>query len=103
MLGGENREELIERAIREKKLVHFDYHGFNRIAEPHVYGITNRIKQFLGYQVDGGSSRGGIPDWRRFDLHEIKNLQVLEKTFPGKRPFPSGKHSHWGYQIAVVE
>ena len=96
-------EELIKRAIREKKLIHFDYHGFNRIAEPHVYGITNGIRQFLGYQVAGGSSRGGIPDWRRFDLHEIRTLQVFEETFPRRRPVPSGKHSPWDYQIAVVE
>jgi len=95
-------EELIISAIGEKKLVQFDYHGFNRIAEPHVYGKTNGKRQFLGYQVDGGSSRGGIPDWRRFDLHGIRNLRVLEETFPGKRPFPSSKHSHWDHKIAVV-
>jgi len=93
---------LIEQAIREKKLVQFTYSGHPRIVEPHVLGVNGGITQFLGYQVGGSSSSGGIPEWRRFDLPKMSGLSIRPETFPGPRPFPSGKHSSWDYQIAIV-
>lgn len=44
-------EQEIRRALAEKKLVEFYYHGFYRIAEPHILGINGGVKQLLGYQV----------------------------------------------------
>lgn len=96
-------EETLIRAITEKKLIEFHYQGKPRIAEPHIYGITNGIRQLLGYQVNGYSSRGNLPDWRRFDLHEIVGLRVIEELFPGRRPCPSGRHSHFDRRIATVD
>lgn len=95
-------EQLIKTAIAEKRLLEFYYHGLHRVAEPHVLGINGGIKQLLAYQVRGQSSSGGLPEWRRFDLPEISGLSILDETFPGRRPTPSGKHSKWDYQIAVV-
>jgi len=34
--------ETIKQAIRDKKLIQFWYHNNQRIAEPHVLGITTR-------------------------------------------------------------
>ena len=47
--------DIIIQAINEKKVVKFDYHGFDRVAEPHVYGTLNGIKSILTYQIRGGS------------------------------------------------
>ncbi|MDO8267796.1 MAG: hypothetical protein Q7T32_08175 [Moraxellaceae bacterium] len=96
-------EEIIIQAIAQKKLVEFNYQGRPRIAEPHVYGITNGVKQLLGFQVRGHSSRGNLPDWRRFDLHEIIDLRIIEESFPGRRPYPSGRHSNFDHHIAIVD
>lgn len=92
----------IEQAIQNKKLIEFTYSGHLRVIEPHVLGVKAGVTQILGYQVGGTSNSGGIPEWRRFDLPKISGLSVSGQTFPGKRPFPSGKHSIWDYQIAIV-
>lgn len=95
-------EQILKAAIANKQLVEFSYSGHQRIAEPHVLGISGGALQFLGYQVGGSSSSGGIPEWRRFDLSKISNLKPLQQAFAGKRPFPSGKHSSWDQQLAIV-
>jgi hypothetical protein len=96
-------DQILKAAIASKSLVEFWYGNHQRIAEPHVLGVSGGLSQILGYQVEGSSSSGGIPEWRRFDLNKISKLSVLARSFPGRRPFPSGKHSAWDYQIAVVE
>lgn len=95
-------EQLIQQAIGAKKLIEFVYGGHPRLIEPHVLGVNGGVTQVLGYQVGGSSSSGGIPEWRRFDLPRISGLKLTSTSFPGRRPFPSGKHSSWDRQIAVV-
>jgi hypothetical protein len=95
-------QAIIQAAISAKKLLSFTYRGHKRIAEPHVLGLSSGSIQFLGYQIGGTSSSGGIPEWRRFDLNEVLFLQTLPDTFPGRRPFPSGRHSSWDRTIAIV-
>lgn len=95
-------ESEIKQAIAAKKLVEFTYHNRLRVVEPHVLGVNAGAKQLLGYQVRGGSSSGIIPEWRRFDLSEMSGFKALGESFPGRRQNPSGKHSSWDYQIAVV-
>lgn len=96
-------QQKIEQAIRSKSIVEFTYRGNRRIVEPHVLGVIGGILQVLGYQTDGSSSSGGIPEWRRFELSRISKLSVTRDSFPGRRPFPSGRHSSWDYQIVVVD
>lgn len=96
-------EQICKTAIADKKLVEFSYSGHSRIAEPHVLGVFGGATQLLGYQVGGSSRSGGIPEWRRFDLNKMSDLKVLAQSFPGQRPFPSGRHSPWDHRIAVVE
>lgn len=95
-------EQLIQQAIAEKKLIEFLYSGHPRLLEPHVLGVNSGVTEVLGYQVGGSSSSGGIPEWRRFDLLKMSGLKLTATLFPGRRPFPSGKHSSWDRQIAVV-
>ncbi|WP_150426992.1 hypothetical protein [Dechloromonas sp. CZR5] len=95
-------EQLIQQAITTKKLIEFLYSGHPRLIEPHVLGVNGCVTQVLGYQVGGSSSSGGISEWRRFDLPKISGLKLTSTSFPGRRPFPSGKHSSWDRQIAIV-
>ncbi|MEP6575642.1 MAG: hypothetical protein ABJB85_04365 [Nitrososphaerota archaeon] len=94
-------DSLIRNAIAEKR-IDFYYDGYHRIAEPHVYGTLDGKFEFLVYQTGGGSSSGGIPNWRRIKLDKISNLTITENQFAGKRPYPSGKHSSFDRRIAIV-
>ncbi|WP_082696179.1 WYL domain-containing protein [Aquitalea pelogenes] len=95
-------EQLIKDAIATKKIIQFSYGGHCRVIEPHILGVSKGVVQVLGYQLDGSSASGAVPDWRRFDLSRISALQITAQTFPGPRPFPSGKHSSWDYEITIV-
>jgi hypothetical protein len=95
-------ENPILEAIANKRLIQFQYNNLLRIAEPHVYGVTNGVKQILGYQMGGQSSNGNLPDWRRFDLTQIFQLTIISEPFPGRRLIPSGKHSSWDLRLSIV-
>ena len=60
-------------------MIEFTYHGYPRVAEPHVYGIKDGKRQILVYQIGGSTSSGKIPDWRRIILDEISGLRVVKK------------------------
>ncbi len=51
-------DDLIVAAIKEKRILSFAYNGHARIAEPHIYGISDGVHQLLGYQIRGSSSSG---------------------------------------------
>jgi len=97
-------ESIIIAVIKEKKVLSFTYSGYPRIVEPHIFGVNEGARQILGYQIRGGSKSGGaLPEWRRFQISAMQNLQMLDENFPGRRSYPSGKHSSWDQQILVVE
>lgn len=82
-------------AIEKRHLVRFIYHGKDRIAEPHDYGIQNGRVRLLSYQLRGETTQGPLPQWRLTDLDGISEFKVLDTTFPGNRPAPSGQHHKW--------
>jgi hypothetical protein len=81
-------------AIKNKRLIKFQYQGCERTTEPHDYGVIKGVRSVLVYQIRGESktkSRG----WKHIKEHEISQLQVLEEPFPGGRTVPSGQHKKW--------
>lgn len=92
----------IEYAIHETRLIEFIAAGHRRVCEPHVLGVQHNGAAVLTYQVGGGSSAGGLPQWRRFNLRDIHNLRVTEVRFNGARPTQGGQHSPFDRTIAVV-
>src|SRR5579884_2650862 len=91
-------------AIQNRLLVEFEYHGLPRIAEPHDYGVVeeNKAPKLLAYQIEGKSRSGTLPDWRFFEVPDIRQIRVLRKKFAGTRPVPSGKHKKWHRIFASV-
>jgi predicted DNA-binding transcriptional regulator YafY len=87
-------DQLLRTAIQHKRMVRLRYEGRERILEPHDYGIQKGCVRLLGYQV-GGSSSGRLPNWRWIDVDRISDLDLLDRTFKGGRPAPSGKHHKW--------
>lgn len=94
-------EQLLQ-AIQERRLIEFEYHEHHRVAEPHVYGRYGGKIQLLVYQVDGTSSSGGLPQWRRIELNEVTELSVLTDKFDGPRPTKGGAHTNWDEVYAMV-
>jgi hypothetical protein len=85
---------LLWTAIENTRMIRFLYHGRERVAEPHDHGILKGSVQLLSWQVAGSSSRP-LPNWLLTKVDEITDLEMLDQTFPGGRPTPSGKHIHW--------
>jgi predicted DNA-binding transcriptional regulator YafY len=85
--------QLIRDAIDQKHLIRFRYQEKERIVEPHDYGIQKGIHRLLSWQV-GGQSSGRLPGWRWFDVGNMHDIEVLDKTFAGNRDV-SGKHHQW--------
>jgi len=80
------REELIA-AVRGRRIVTFTYQGFPRRVQPAAVGVDNGGTETLhAYQVDGGSKRGGLPDWRNFHVAAIEGLVVLDEVFGPNPP-----------------
>lgn len=93
---------LLLSALQSKKIVTFNYEGHFRECETHVIGISNGKKQVLCFQLSGGSSRKGIPQWRRFVIGNVTDLKVTEQDYPGQRPVPHPHSLGWDKIEAVV-
>jgi hypothetical protein len=101
-LSSMDMDELIRRAIRERRLIEFTLHGLPRVAEPHVYGVCKRTTQLLIYQVRGQSRSGGLPDWRRVDILEMQGARLLDEVFSTPR-MAMERHKGWDRVFARVE
>ena len=88
-----NIDQLLRTAITETRLIRLHYLNRERIVEPHDYGIQKGVARLLSWQV-GGQSSGPLPGWRWFDVGDISEFEVLDRTFPGNRD-ASGKHHQW--------
>ena len=85
-IGWWSSEQRSCRCDREKRLIEFAYKGGRtRVVEPHDYGIRGGIERLLGFQVSGQSASGASHGWKRFDVNQIRQLQVLEHHFAGYR------------------
>jgi hypothetical protein len=78
---------LICEAIREKKLLMFEYADLIRVVEPHLYGMNTAGHEALSAWLRAGYSRsdpqGG---WRTYLVREIGSVQVLDQPFDRPRP-----------------
>jgi len=78
---------LICSAIRDMKLVRFQYHGYLRIVQPATYGLDEYGRKTLhGYQIRGKSATGHLPRWRIFHESNMSNFFVLDEKFSKAPP-----------------
>lgn len=74
--------EMIEKAIRDQKVISFKYGDKKRIVEPHCLGETHKGKTVLrAYQVDGESGSTKIPGWALFEIAKIERARRTKKDF----------------------
>jgi hypothetical protein len=69
-------------AIRERRLLSFDYKGLRRVVAPYCYGIaTSGAESLRAIQVGGSSSQGGFRFGKLWTAKEMKAVEVTEQTF----------------------
>lgn len=80
-------DERICNAIRQRTLLRFIYDGYERIVEPHLYGINTASHEAIsGYLVAGWTTSTAEPGWRNYLVREMHDLHVLATPFDGPRP-----------------
>jgi hypothetical protein len=95
-------QELVD-AIREKRLIEFTYKfGSARVVEPHDYGVRRGEASVLGYQLSGPSRSGVAHGWKHFKVDDMRQLQVLDRHFPGSRADNAQQHRQWDLLFARV-
>jgi hypothetical protein len=91
------------RAILDRRLIEFTYKaGRLRRAEPHDYGLKNRVECLLAYQISGESESGAPHGWKQFDVGEMRQLRVLDRGFVGTRADSGQRHRAWDTLFARV-
>lgn len=93
-------ENEIITAIQNKLLLSCFYDGFLRIVEPHCLGRGDKGLLLRCYQKGGGSSQGGIPDWRLFLVTKITQLRVLEEHF--LQPAPGYRRNDTAMKFGII-
>ena len=73
-------------AIRARRLVRFVYEGYERVVEPHLYGINAQHHEMLsGFLVGGWSASDASPGWRNYLVREMADVHALAEPFAGAR------------------
>jgi len=77
---------MISQAIKDRRILTFNYDGYPRTVEPHCHGITTAGNEALRcYQTAGGSSSGHVPGWHMMKVDKIIGLTVSSSVFSGPR------------------
>jgi hypothetical protein len=77
----------IRRAIREHRLLEFDYNGLKRVVAPYCYGISARDAKVLrAVQVAGSSGSGGFGFGKLWSIGQMTNVRVAADSFVPNDP-----------------
>jgi hypothetical protein len=77
---------LICDAIRARRLVRFVYDGYERVVEPHLYGVSSANHEVLsGYLIGGWSASEGAPGWRKYLVQQMHDIHALAESFDKPR------------------
>ncbi len=94
-----NYENIVCKAILEKRQISFFYDGEYRILEPHAYGMRHGSPRLMAFQIGGHSTGDKSLGWRQFDLDKAGYFRLLQnKFYPKQIKTPE----NWSYRIAVV-
>jgi hypothetical protein len=78
----------INDAIKNKKLIQFDYDSITRMVEPYCYGTTASGNEALrGYQTSGEKSKMA---WKLYDLTKASNIVATSDVFKPRKDYKAG-------------
>lgn len=93
---------ILSQAIAQRRVIELHALHHRRIGEPHLIGIArNGIEQVELYQTGGGSSRGNLPEWRRFNVEDVTSVLLLDESFTRRDSFNSDD-PYWEQVITSV-
>ena len=73
-------------AIRARRLLRFVYDGYERVVEPHVYGVNTQGHEAVSAWLAGGwSATATDPGWRMYLLDQMRDVAALAQGFDGPR------------------
>ena len=73
-------------AIRARHLLRFVYDGYERVVEPHAYGVNTAGHEALSAWLAGGwSATGTEPGWRMFLVDQMRDVAALAEPFDAPR------------------
>lgn len=77
-------------AIKQRRVLHVFYDGYNRSVEPHTYGINSAGHEAVScYQVGGGSASGNSEGWKMLLISKLDRASLTNDTFtPRTSPSP---------------
>ena len=74
-------------AIRARRLLGLVYDGFERVVEPHGYGVNSAGREALSaWLVSGWSTSDPDPGWRMYLVPEMRDVAATAEPFDGARP-----------------
>ena len=77
----------IVEAIAQKRLLAFSYHGRERVAEPHTFGLDRWKRTLLSaYQVECEGASSAAQGWRFFFVDQLTNVRLDPRRFVAARP-----------------
>lgn len=78
--------EIICNAIQARRRLRFIYDGYERIVEPHLYGITTASNEAVRcWLVAGWSESEAAPGWRTYLVREMHDVHALAQGFDAPR------------------
>ena len=94
-------EEELRSAVQNRLVISYSLLGHSRTGEPHLLGYMDGGLALELFQTSGGSTRGGIPEWRTFYISDMSDLAVSNETFVPRSDFNPGR-SRWDPIVASV-
>jgi hypothetical protein len=97
-------QPLLCQAIRELRTVRFIAYSHERIGQPHLLGqARDGTLQLELFQTGGHTSgrTGRLPQWRRFNLRDIRDLVLLDQIFTPRSDF-NPRRKEWQPVLAQV-
>jgi hypothetical protein len=83
-------------AIRARRLLRFVYEGYERVVEPHAYGVNTAGHDAVSAWLLGGWSASATePGWRMYLVSEMRDVAALAEPFDGVRPGYNAEDPHF--------
>ncbi len=69
-------------AVQQRRALTVFYDGYNRMVEPHVYGINSAGHEAVScYQIAGGSSSGKAEGWKMLLISKLHSVAIAQQKF----------------------
>jgi hypothetical protein len=91
-------------AIRARRLLRFVYDGYERLVEPHTYGVNTAGHEAVsGRLVGGWSASEPEPGWRMYLVDQMRDVAALAEPFEGPHAGYNADDPHFVRVYCQVE